>query len=104
MNIQNKYVYIKDSAGELIGYVHSSTNEEIDCGSSHLQYDVIWIKLFASRNNGEEEWDVSSKGDVPGVDPTIITLNLTKYQRDKTTVKIYDTYEELVGEYFDALL
>jgi hypothetical protein len=79
----SKYIYIKDSFGELLGTIGDTPSNE----------DTVFIKAIAQRPKGDDDWDLSVRDVDMGV-------RLTKGE----IVKLYDNHEIFCEEFFDAIL
>ena len=84
----SKYVYIKDSFGELIGSCLTSSGCALPSTG-----DTIFIIAIAQKLKGCIEWDAS----VRNVD---MGIRLQKSE----CVKLYDNHEQFCEEFFDAIL
>lgn len=80
-----KYIYLKDSAGELIGYIDEYNGER-----------AVFVNVISIRTLIQDEYQWEK------LEPlSCIAVDLT---RPGTTWKIYEKDEEFFAEYFFAIL
>jgi hypothetical protein len=84
-----KYIYVKDSAGELLGYIRRINKSE----------GTVWVKVVAVKNNEDSKWlnDVESY--------KIYRTNLLPILlKDVKEIQYYESYEEFCADHFTEIL